>query len=64
MVARTRSEGGMIVVFSRDGEDDDFRYVPNGERAAFTAALIIASCGVLRVGDTLRVTDAGGRHDG
>ncbi len=34
MPARTRTEGELVVIFSRDGEQDDARIVQNGERAA------------------------------
>jgi hypothetical protein len=37
MVARTRTEGELLVIFSCDGEQDDARIVPNGERAAKVA---------------------------
>jgi hypothetical protein len=53
MVART--EGELLVIFSRDGERDDARIVPNGERAAVTAVLMIAGRGVLHAGDQLLV---------
>jgi hypothetical protein len=56
MPARTRSEGELLVIFSRAGEPDDARIVPNGERAAVTAVLMIATRGVLRAGDQLTVT--------
>jgi hypothetical protein len=55
MVARIRSEGELVVIFSRDGEGDDARIAPNGERAAVTAVLMIAGRGVLHVGDQLLV---------
>ena len=57
MVARgrTRSEAEFLVIFSRDGERDDARIVPNGERAAVTAVLMIAGRGVLHTGDQLLV---------
>jgi len=56
MVARTRSyEGELVVIFSRDGERDDARIVPNGERAAVTAVLMIAGHGILQAGDQLLV---------
>ncbi len=55
MVARTRSEGELLVIFSRDGEQDDARIVPNGERAAVTAVLMIAGRGTLHAGDQLLV---------
>ena len=43
MVARIRTEGELVVIFSRDGDQDDARIVPNGERAAKVAILMIAS---------------------
>jgi hypothetical protein len=55
MVARTQPEGELVVIFQRDGENDDARIVPNGERAAVTAVLMIAGHGVLHAGDQLRV---------
>jgi hypothetical protein len=55
MVARIRPEGELVVIFSRDGERDDARIVPNGERAAVTAVLMIAGRGVLHAGDQLLV---------
>ncbi len=55
MVARTRSEGELLVTFSRDGEPDDARVVANGERASVTAVLMIAGRGVLHAGDQLLV---------
>lgn len=56
MVARTRNYGGeLLVIFSRDGERDDARIVPNGERAAVTAVLMIAGRGALQAGDQLIV---------
>jgi hypothetical protein len=50
MIARIRAEGELLVIFSRDGERDDARIVPNGERAAVTAVLMIAGRGTLRAG--------------
>ena len=44
MVARTRTEGELVVIFQRDGE-----------RAAATAVLMIAGRGVLHAGDHLLV---------
>ena len=55
MVARTRSEGELVVIFSRDGENDEAKIVPNGERAAVTAVLMIAGRGTLHAGDQLLV---------
>jgi hypothetical protein len=55
MVARTRTERELVVIFSRDGEADDARLVPNGERAAQTAVMMIAQRGVLHAGDQLTV---------
>jgi hypothetical protein len=55
MVARVKPEGELLVIFSRDGEQDDARIVPNGERAAVTAVLIIAGRGTLHAGDQLLV---------
>jgi hypothetical protein len=67
MVARTRSyHGELVVVFSRDGDEDDARIAPNGERAAVTAVMLIATRGTLQAGDQLIVRRYGeeGRHDG
>jgi hypothetical protein len=55
MVARTRPEGELLVIFSRDGERDDARIVANGERAAKMAVLMIASRDALHAGDQLLV---------
>jgi hypothetical protein len=55
MVARTRSEAELVVIFSRDGEQDDARIVANGERAAKVAVLMIAHRGTLHPGDQLLV---------
>jgi hypothetical protein len=59
MPARTRPEGELLIIFSRDGENDDARIVANGERAAQTAVLMIAGRGILYAGDQLTVT----QHD-
>jgi hypothetical protein len=65
MVARVRTEGELVVIFSRDGERDDARIVSNGERAAATAVLMIAGRGTLHPGDQLIVTRYDGEeHDG
>jgi hypothetical protein len=56
MPARTRPEGELLVIFSRNGERDDARLVPNGERACQTAIMILAGRGVLHAGDQLTVT--------
>jgi hypothetical protein len=55
MVARTRSEGELVVIFSRSGENDEAKIVPNGDRAAVVALLMIASAGPLHAGDQLLV---------
>jgi hypothetical protein len=52
MVARTRSEGELVVIFSRDGEKDEATIVANGERAAKVAVLMISG-GTLHAGDQL-----------
>jgi hypothetical protein len=41
--------------FSVDGERDDARTVPNSEKAAVTAVLMIAGRGVLHASDQLLV---------
>ena len=46
MVTRVRTEGELVVIFQCDGERDDARIVPNGERAAVTAGLLIVGRGV------------------
>ena len=55
MVARTRSEGELLVIFSRVGESDEAKIVPSSERAAVTAVLMIAGRGSLHAGDQLLV---------
>jgi hypothetical protein len=40
-----------------DGEPDDARIVPIGERAAVTAVVMIAGRGVLHAGDRFGVSD-------
>jgi hypothetical protein len=45
MVARTRSEAELVVIFSRDGGEPETKIVPNGERAAVVALLMIANAG-------------------
>jgi hypothetical protein len=55
MVGRTRTQGELLVIFQRDGENDDARIVPNGERAAVAAVLMIAGRGELHAGDQLLV---------
>ena len=55
MVARTRSEGELAVLFSRPGEPDEATIVADGERAAKVAILMIAGRGVLHAGDQLLV---------
>ncbi len=56
MVTRTRSEGELVVIFSRDGEKDEATIVANGERAAKVAVLMIAGRGTLHAGDQLTVS--------
>jgi hypothetical protein len=55
MVTQTRTDGELVVIFSREGEWDDARIVPNGERAAVTAVLMITGRGTLHAGDQLLV---------
>jgi hypothetical protein len=55
IVARTRSEAELLVIFSRDGEKDEATIVADGERAAKVAVLMIAGCGTLHAGDQLLV---------
>jgi len=52
MVAR--SEGELVVIFSRNGEKDEATMVANGERAAKVAVLMIAGLG-MHAGDQLLV---------
>jgi len=56
MVARTRIERELAVIFHRDGEQDEARVVPNPERAAVAAVLMIATRGTLHDGDKLSVS--------
>jgi hypothetical protein len=56
MVARTRREAELLVIFSRDGETDQATIVADGERAAKVAALMITGRGVLHAGDQLTVS--------
>ena len=55
MVARIRPEAELLVIFSRDGENDEAKIVANPERAAVTAVLMIAGRGSLHAGDQLLV---------
>jgi hypothetical protein len=66
MVAHIRRyEGDLVVIFQRDGEHDDARLAPNGERACATAIMMIAARGTLQPGDHLLVRqDEGGNADG
>jgi len=55
MVARIRMDRELAVIFSRDGETSETRIVPNGERAASAAVVMIAHRGELHDGDQLLV---------
>ncbi len=56
MVARVvQTNGELVVIFQREGEKDDARVVPNGDRAAIVALLMIANAGPLQAGDQLLV---------
>jgi hypothetical protein len=55
MPGRTRPEGELLVIFSRDGENDDARIVSDGAKAAKVAILMIASRDALHAGDQLLV---------
>jgi orotidine-5'-phosphate decarboxylase len=57
MPARTRPEGELLVIFSRDGERDEALVAPSGERACQTAVLMIVGRGVLYAGDQLTVSE-------
>jgi hypothetical protein len=64
MVARTRTyRGDLLVMFSRDGEADDARVVPNPERAAVNAIMMIALRGELIAGDRISVREDDGGND-
>jgi hypothetical protein len=64
MVARTRTyRGDLLVTFSRDGEPDEARLVPNGERAASTAIMMIAAREGLIPGDRVTVREDDGGND-
>jgi hypothetical protein len=55
MVARTRTERGLVVIFSRDGEPPDSRYVADGKQAWASAIALISQHEELRHGDVLTV---------
>jgi len=55
VVARIPTERELAVIFSRNSEQPETRIVPNGERAAFVAVLMIARRGELHDGDQLIV---------
>jgi len=56
MVARTRAERELAIIFNRDGEQPETRIVLTGERAAMAAVLMIATRGILHDGDQLLVS--------
>jgi hypothetical protein len=59
MVARTRTERGLLLVtFSRDGEDPEQQLASGGARALKMALLMIAKRDELRDGDQLTVQHA------
>jgi hypothetical protein len=45
----------LVVIFSRDGEPDERRLAPNGDRACATALMTLAARGTLQAGDRLLV---------
>jgi len=55
MVARIRPERELAIIFNRVGKNPETRIVPNGERAAVSAVLMIATRGILHDGDSLLV---------
>jgi hypothetical protein len=55
MVARIRTEAELLVLFQRDGVEPETKIVPNGDRAAIVALLMIANAGPLHAGDQLLV---------
>jgi hypothetical protein len=56
MVGRIHtSRSELVVVFSRDGEADERRLAPNGDRACATALMMLAARGTLQAGDRLLV---------
>jgi hypothetical protein len=63
MVARTRPEGELLVIFSRIGERDEAIVVPNPERAYTTAIVMLAQQGELFPGDQLVVQNYDGEED-
>jgi hypothetical protein len=64
MVGRVHTHrGDLLVIFSRDGEPDDVRLAPNGDRAAAIAIMVIAGRGTLQPGDRLLVRGDEGAAD-
>jgi hypothetical protein len=57
MVARIQKSAGLIVTFSRNGEEIDSRVGSTGERAQRIALLMIARLDDLQAGDKLTVID-------
>jgi hypothetical protein len=55
MVARTRPERELAIIFNRDGENPETKIVPNAHRAATVAILMIATRNELHAGDQLLV---------
>ena len=64
MPARTRTERDLAVIFNRNGESPETRIVENGERAAASAVLMIATRGILHDGDSLLVQNYNEAADG
>jgi hypothetical protein len=57
MVARTRPDGELVVIFSRDGEPPDSRYVSDGKQAWASAIALISAREQLQHGDVLTVVN-------
>jgi hypothetical protein len=64
MVARVQAlSGGLLVTFSRDGEQPDIMPAQSGERAASTVIMMVASRLVLYPGDSITVERDDGRPE-
>jgi hypothetical protein len=58
MVARTRTQTGLVVAFHRGGEEVESQVAPTGERALKIGLLMLARLDDLRDGDRMTVTEA------